>query len=303
MKRVLLAAVIANILSGAGVGMANASESVAAAGLSSQSLEGADFGMSVDPLLSAIEQLESDHDAKCHSSASRFEDFLFGTPLSDAARSANVELQVQWIRDLWARASMVALREGETAIRPQRVRREIDMVVAVDRSAGGEWRVTFPGTLSLAIPEIRATQYASIAYSLRAILAVQQDFMVSGGAPLLDLEPESIDELREALDVVALSALLLADREARERSEYEIGEPGLRDAWARLLPSLAESLGKPDSGGPREVHATAEGRARALALLDGIVERKSTAYRNYNNLEDDDNLQLFIFNISRFYAR
>ena len=38
--------------------------------------------------------------------------------------------------------------------------------------------------------------------------------MVSGGVPLLDLEPESIDELREALDVVALSALVLADREA-----------------------------------------------------------------------------------------
>jgi hypothetical protein len=238
LRRVLFAALIANILSGSNAGIAVASESAAASGISSQSLASADFGMSVDPLLSAIEQLESDHDAKCHSSANRFEDLLFGTPLSEAARSANVELQVQLVRDLWARASTIALQEGESAVQPQRVRREIEKIVAVDRSADGEWRVTFSDAASLAIPEIRATQYASIAYSLRAILAAQQDFMVSGGAPLLDLEPESIDELREALDVVALSALALADREARERSEYEIGEPGLRDVWARLLPRL-----------------------------------------------------------------
>jgi hypothetical protein len=242
LKRALLAAVIANILSGSNAGIAIASESDAALGASSQSLASAGFGMSVDPLLSAIEQLESDHDAKCHSSANRFEDLLFGTPLSEAARSANVELKVRLVRDLWARASRIALQEGESAIQPHRVRQEIEKFVTVDRSVDGEWRVTFPDAASLAIPEIRATQYASIAYSLRAILAVQQDFMVSGGAPLLDLEPESIDELREALDVVALSALVLADREARERSEYEIGETGLREIWARLLPGSAENL-------------------------------------------------------------
>jgi hypothetical protein len=303
LKRLWFAAVAANIVAGSNAGFAIASESDAASGISSESHASADFGMSVDPLLSAIEQLESDHDAKCHSSASRFEDFLFGTPLSEAARSANVELQVQLVGDLWARASTVALQEGESAIQPQRVRREIEKIVSVDRSADGEWRIAFPDAPSLAIPEIRATQYASIAYSLRAILAVQQDFMVSGGAPLLDLESESIDELRDALDVVALSALVLADREARERSEYEIGEPGLREIWARLVPGLAENLARPDPAGRVEAPATAEGRAHALALLDGIVERKVAAYRNYNKLEDRDEVRLLVFNISRFYAR
>ena len=303
MNRILFAAVIAASLSGSNAGTATGSEADAASATSSESLANADFGMSLDPLLSAIEELESNHDARCHSSANRFEDFLFGTPLSEAARSANVELQVQLVRGLWARASTIALEAGESAIQPQRVRPEIDKIVAVDRSVNGEWRVTFPNASSLVIPEIRATQYASIAYSLRAILAVQQDFMVSGGAPLLDLEPESIDELREALDVIALSVLVLADREARERSEYEISEPGLREAWARLLPDLAENLAKPDPIGRVEAPAIAEGRARALTLLDGIVERKTAAYRNYNNLKDLDELRLLIFNISRFYAR
>ena len=98
LKRVLFAAVIAASLSGSKAGIAIGSEADAASGTSSQSLESADFAMSLDPLLSAIEELESDHDAKCHSSANRFEDFLFGTPLSETARNANVELQVQLVR-------------------------------------------------------------------------------------------------------------------------------------------------------------------------------------------------------------
>jgi hypothetical protein len=298
MQRILFAIAIANIFSGL-----LAENAIAAAETSSESRESSEFGMSVDPLLSAIEQLESDHDAKCHSSANRFEDFLFGTPLSDAARSASVELQVHLVRGLWARASTTALREGASAIQPQHISPEIEKIVSVDRSVDGEWQVTFPGAPPVVVPEIRATQYASIAYSLRAILAVQQDFMVSGGTPLLDLESESIDELREALDIVALSALVLADRAAREQSDYEISEPGLREAWAQLLPGLSQNLAKSDPAGRVEVSASSEGRAQALALLDEVVERKSAAYRKYNNLEDRDEIRLLVFNISRFYAR
>jgi hypothetical protein len=303
MRRILFALAIANILFGSNLEIAVARESDAESGTSSESVASAEPLMSVDPLLSAIEQLESDHDAKCHSSANRFEDFLFGTPLTDAARSANVELQVQLVRGLWVRASTIALREGASAIQPRHVGPEIEKIVAIDRSADGAWQVVFPGAPPVVIPEIRATQYASIAYSLRAILAVQQDFMVSGGAPLLDLESESIDELREALDFVALSALVLADRAARERSEYEISEPALREAWARLLQGSAENIAKSDPLDRVEAPTSAEGHAQVLALLDEIVERKTVAYRKYNNLGERDETPLLVFNISRFYAR
>ncbi len=37
-------------------------------------------------ILAAIETLESESDAKCHSSANRFEDFIYGTPLADEGR-------------------------------------------------------------------------------------------------------------------------------------------------------------------------------------------------------------------------
>jgi hypothetical protein len=51
------------------------------------------LGSSPEPVLSAIELLESGSDAKCHSSASRFGDFLYGTPLTDEARREQFELQ------------------------------------------------------------------------------------------------------------------------------------------------------------------------------------------------------------------
>ncbi|MBW2541163.1 MAG: CRTAC1 family protein [Deltaproteobacteria bacterium] len=303
MKRILFAVAIANVLAGSNADRVLASEPNAGSEASSESVAGDERGMSLDPLLSAIEQLESDHGARCQSSAGRFEDSIFGTPLSEAARSASVELQVDLVRALWARASVVALQQGASTIQPRHLRPEIEKVVGIDRSAEGEWRAAFPGVAPIAIPQIRATHYASIAYSLRAILAVQQNFMVLGGAPLLDLEPKSIDEIRNALDVVALSALLLADRAARERSKDEIGEPEMRAAWAELFPGTDGKLAMPDSAGRIDAPASAEGRARALALLDEIVARKSAAYRNYNQLDDREEIRLLVFNISRFYAR
>ena len=55
-------------------------------------------------VLSAIEALESQHDARCHSTASRFEDFLFGTPLSAEARHAHTTLQKRLAARLWSTA-------------------------------------------------------------------------------------------------------------------------------------------------------------------------------------------------------
>ncbi len=66
-----------------------------------------------ESILSAIETLESESDAKCHSSASRFEDFIYGTPLADEGRSTNVDLQKRWVRRIWAAASRAAARAGD----------------------------------------------------------------------------------------------------------------------------------------------------------------------------------------------
>ena len=265
----------------------------AACGVGGAAAESPEGGASPASILSAIEELESARDAKCNSSANRFEDFLFGTPLSEAARAAHVELQKQLVGRIWSDASARS-PEGRRELGAAEIGAELERHVAATRS-DGELRAEFPGGVAVRIPGLRADQYASIAYSLRAILGVQQDSVVLGGPPLLELSPEAIERLRGGADVFALAALELADRSARDRSEPVLDAPALRAAWARLLPEAAPA--------PAAAPPPSDARARSLALLDEIVEGKTAAYRAYNELDQRDTTPLLVFNISRFYAR
>ena len=165
-----------------------------------------------ESILSAIETLESESDAKCHSSASRFEDFIYGTPLADEGRWANVDLQKRWVHRIWAEASEVASRAGEAAVSPQRLREQIEQWFDWSEAPGGQIEIRFINHPPLTISKLRAEQYGSIAYSLRAILSVQQDRILSSEDDLLTLAPGSIEALRESTDTVTLGSLMIADQ-------------------------------------------------------------------------------------------
>jgi hypothetical protein len=135
-----------------------------------------------DAILSAIEKLESGSDAKCHSSASRFEDFLYGTPLSDAARQSHVELQKRLVTRIWGDASRSAARAGEKSVSAERIQQQADELLRWESDRDGQIHVTFPDAAPVTLLRLRAEQYGSIAYSLRAILAVQQESLLSRAA-------------------------------------------------------------------------------------------------------------------------
>jgi hypothetical protein len=255
---------------------------------------------SLDPVLSAMESLESSRDAKCHSTASRFEDFLYGTPLGDDARHANVEAQKRAVRRVWEAASDVAAESGEETVRAQHVDPALAALLVVERETNGALRVSFPAAPTVSLEPLRVAQYGSIAYSLRAILAVQQDALFAGGEPLRTLAPDAVDRLKDAVDTLSLCALKLADREAREANEAEIGGERMRATWSRLVPEDAPAVAREAAQPPQ---GTADARARSLALLDDLAARKTAAYRAYNELEERDTTRLLVANIGRFYAR
>lgn len=257
------------------------------------------------PILSAIERLESQRDAKCHSTASRFEDFLYGTPLSEAARFANADLQGRLALRLWSRGSRVAAGSGDATVGASHLQGGVDELFAsVEQGGDGQVRVAFPGGHAVEIPARRLDQYGSIAYSLRAILSVQQDLLFAAGEKPLPLAPDGVETLRETLDLATLSALELADRGARERSEFDVTESGVREAWQRLFPGLAEESVAPETPAPAPDPAdVATARAESLRLLEEIADGKAAAYRAYNDLDERDSIKLLVFNISRFYAR
>jgi hypothetical protein len=249
-----------------------------------------------DPVLEAIETLESRHDARCHSTASRFEDFLFGTPLSTEARHAHVDLQKRLALEIWTRAATTPSGSavGGAAIDSARA-----SLFDLSTDERGDLSIAAPGVARIAVPARRVEQYATIAYSLRAILGVEQDQLLTPDARLPRLTPEGVQALRASLDGAALAALSLADRDARDRSEYEIGPVALRAAWDALVPGLAAERPETPAGPIPAV------RAGALRLLDDIVAAKSSAYTAYNEVdgEGEEAMKLLVFNINRFYAR
>lgn len=246
------------------------------------------------PVLDAIEALESQRDARCYSSASRFEDFLYGTPLASDARAAHVQVQKELAERIWQAASQIA---GASDLEADDVLTAGAGLLALESGGADGVRLALPG---IEVSELRARQYASIAYSLRAILAVEQDRLIALDTSLQPLTPETLEALRQILDAASLAALALADRDARQRSLPEIEVPALQAAWGQLLPDgVVGAAAAGDAGVP----LSPEARARSLALLDELVAGKSAAYRVYNELEEDEAIKLLVFNISRFYAR
>ena len=68
-------------------------------------------------------------DPKCHSTACRFENFIFGTPLTDEARNRKVDLQKELILRIWSDATRAAVEAGADSIALEHVQRLIDQVV------------------------------------------------------------------------------------------------------------------------------------------------------------------------------
>jgi hypothetical protein len=258
---------------------------------------------SSEPILSAIERLESDHDAKCHSSASRFEDFLFGTPLSAEARLAHDAEKKRVALRLWSAASQSASRAGDAMVEPGHIDRQASAIAIPTQQDDGRVRLALVGGPVVELEGRRVEQYASIAYSLRAVLVVDQEQLLGGDDPLRPLSGEGVDALVHTLDLLSLAALELADRDARTRNEFEVTKRGLTSAWARVAP-LPEGAAGGDGPAVRTAPVDpAMVRAHSLALLERIAAGKLSAYQRYNGLDGSAAHKLLVFNISRFYAR
>lgn len=54
-----------------------------------------------EPIIGQIGELESQRDPKCHATASRLEDFIYGTPLSFEARNKRIEFQKSYVKTIW----------------------------------------------------------------------------------------------------------------------------------------------------------------------------------------------------------
>ena len=256
-----------------------------------------------ETILSAIEQLESQSDAKCHSTASRFEDFLFGTPLSTEARLAHEEAKKRVALRLWSAASRSASKAGDATIEAGHVDGEAAAIVIPTQHDDGRIHLELASGSKVELEGRRVEQYASIAYSLRAVLVVDQEQLLAGGDPLRPLAREAVDAIVRTLDLLSLAALEFADRDARTQNEFEVTKRSMVSAWARVAPMPADAAGSDGLAAGSAPPDPVRVRAQSLALLERIAAGKLTAYERYNGLDGEEAKKLLVFNISRFYAR
>lgn len=241
-------------------------------------------------VLDQIRDLEGKRDPKCHATASRLEDLIYGTPLTAEARFAKNDLEKKFVAAVWRKASEAAAAKKLSEISPDLVRASVEPFITHRQEANGDWRVKLKGEEAV----IKATdyrQYSSIAYALRAILAAQQDMLLGGGPRLLPLSAEGVEVLKQAADLHALAVLQRADKTARAADQHRIEAPEIVRTWNELSAPIEDVTPRGDG---------ADGAKRAdYALIREIISRKVEAYEKYNAISS----KVFLRNLQVYFAR
>ncbi|MGR9098968.1 MAG: FG-GAP-like repeat-containing protein [Gammaproteobacteria bacterium] len=248
---------------------------------------------SADPLsalIDEIKQLESNREPKCYATASRLEDFMYGTPLSNEARFKKIELQKIVILDVWKKASFEAGKRGEGRIDKNVLMKVLNGFLPFAPEQSGDWAVSLPDGSKMTIESRDKRQYSSIAYALRAILSVKQDALMDPEIHLLELDEESLKALQDFLDILTLSALKTADQKARINHRYEISAEDLTDAWSEIIKPADRYL----------VRQQIRPAVRSdFKVIKQVVAQKVASYEAYNKIT----AQVFLRNLQVYFAK
>src|SRR5436190_15245384 len=247
----------------------------------------------VPTIIKEIGELEAVRDPKCYATASRLEDFIYGTPLESAARFEKVALQKAFIRSIWQQASAAAA--GQAEISADTLRPIILAAVPYIARPDGSFFVR-----DTPVTARDKRQYGSVAYALRAILAVQQDALFDPKAALLPLNADAVELFKESVDLTTLAALQRADRESRKLNRDRITPDLLKAAWRNVIGGAAAASAADAS---REIGARSGRRStetgEKFATIKAIVAEKVAAFEKYNNLS----MAVFLRNLQVYMAR
>ena len=247
----------------------------------------------VQPVLEAIGTLESVKDPRCYATASRLEDFLYGTPLTETARHRKVVLQKELIRRLWADSGALARAAGRSVVGSADISAATAKFLTSRQNEQGDVEVTVSEQEPITLEFDDLRQYSGIAYALRALLGVQQDLLLSHDNRFPPLDEAAVQELKRAVDRITLAALQKADQSARVDDLFEISAADFEDSWKRLtarIPAIDEAAPPP---------APEQGKPADLTLLRKVIAQKRMAYEATSKLS----APVFLRNIQVYFAR
>jgi len=247
----------------------------------------------VDVTVDAIEKLENQRDPKCDATATRLENFMYGTPLSVGAREKKVELQKRLILAVWKEASDQARSKNLDQIPADLLKPVIDQNFSYrfDDAKNAHVRLGDGSDLTLEERDIR--QYSTVAYALRAILATQQDALLTPDVKLVPFAPDAVQSMKQMVDVYTLAALSLSDQTARKAGEKQLTAVNMETQWKRIAPAAVQKK--------ETLHevSSAKVETKPGEVLRKIVDQKLVSFAAYNSNADP----LLYSNIQSFYAR
>ncbi|MCP4147406.1 MAG: RNA-binding protein [bacterium] len=246
-----------------------------------------------------IRKLESNRDPKCHATATRLENFMYGTTLSAETRFLKVKLQKKILKAIWQRAGAAFNKASAGINKSDYFKKEIAAIVSYYRKKGGDI-VVGNQKKAITLNKVDIDHYFSVAYSLRTILALQQETLFQKDPNLIPLDPPTISLLKEFLDIYTLSVLQAADRMARLQDKYQI-TPGLFEkAWTKIQKHPLKNQASTELTKAAAAGKTTAGPASArFATVNAIIDQKIKSYEAYNNIS----MQVFLRNLQVYFAR
>ena len=247
---------------------------------------------SVDDIVNEIKQLEKARDPKCYATASRLEDFMFGTPLTHEARFSKNLLQKSWAKNIWKTATEIAVAKNLTIISKDIINQAMTKNLTFSQDIKKHWIINFAGGQEIKINRDDKRQYSTVAYALRAILAVQQEYLMDFDINLLPMQQDGINQLKDGLELLSLSVLKITDAKARKNDQYQVDEGSLKEVWG----SLAKMKTTQNITTTKRIVTN---KPIDLSIVRKIIQQKVDSYKAYNQISNE----LFVRNLQVYYAR
>jgi hypothetical protein len=253
-------------------------------------------------IICEIEKLENNRDPKCHATATRLENFMYGTKVTAEARFLKVKLQKELLLHVWESVSRLSSRGGGTKSLNGHFREEMSKILNYSRNPGGDVMVKMKSQKTITLSKRDIEHYSSVAYALRTILALQQDVMFRTDVHLVPLDSASISTLKEFLDIFTLAVLQVADHRARLADQYSLSPVMFREAWDTVQNSVSPEpvdFSRFNTSPKHAVPAKAVQTTGKFSTINEIIRQKVKSYEAYNKIS----MQVFLRNLQVYFAR
>jgi hypothetical protein len=252
---------------------------------------------SISEIIEKIQELEQNKDPKCYATANRLEDFMYGTPLDEEARSHKINIQKELIYYLKEKATEIAKTKNNTIITKEILTPILSEISEYSLDKNGNYQyILKTGTITILKKDYN--QYGSVSYSYRSLLSVEQDLTYFSESNLFSFDSETLQIANDYVNLLTLVTLKIADINARKANEKVITKNRLQDTWILILKESKNKNTLATNKYPK-TEIKQDNNNSNNELTREIIKQKIASYNKYNQLAEN----VFLRNIQVYFAR